>query len=272
MDVQYSVIEQRSTQFFPRSLANIEGKRLQTHFVFGAMHDFEYFAFSSSSNSNKHHWIYSWKDIAMINRSKMRISESQKLFAPLGNIQSRSQFGGYSLSANGIMFALISGGELYLRATPKNEIQFRRQGMESLIYHKRGIPISLRYFKVGIHIWKAPDKLLILAKSSLQGMLNDKKKKKNGDVRLKDLPNISLNLERLLWQIGISTSSQLRAQGACLTYLKLRSVKDGVGLNVLIALEGAIHGYHEAALPMASRDLLTQWYASQTSITKMSAE
>lgn len=207
----------------------------------------------------------------MINRSKMRITESQKLFAPLGNIHARSQFGGYSLSANGIMFALISEGELYLRATPENEIHFRRQGMESLIYRKRGIAISLRYFKVGEHLWHEPEKLALLAKSSLQGMLNDKKTKKNGDARLKDLPNISLNLERLLWQIGISTSSQLRAQGACITYLKLRSVKHNVGLNVLIALEAAIHGFHEAALPVASRDLLTQWHASQEVVKEVSA-
>jgi len=207
----------------------------------------------------------------MINQSKKRISESKLLFASLGNIHSRSQFGGYSLSANGIMFALVSEGELYLRATPENEKQFCLMGMESLIYRKRGIAISLRYFKVGERLWAEPERLLSLAKSSLEGMLHDIKTKKNGDARLKDLPNISLSLERLLWQVGISTSSELRAHGACTTYLKLCSVKQNVGLNVLMALEGAIQGFHEAALPHDARILLTQWYISHQAVMPLPA-
>ncbi len=207
----------------------------------------------------------------MINQSKKRISESKQCFASLGNIHSRSQFGGYSLSANGIMFALVSEGELYLRATTENEKLFSFMGMESLIYRKRGIAISLRYFKVSQSLWEEPERLLALAKSSLDGMLNDISTKKNGDARLKDLPNISLNLERLLWQVGISSSSELRAQGACTTYLKLCSVKPNIGLNVLMALEGAILGFHEAALPHDARILLTQWFISHQALTSSPA-
>lgn len=202
----------------------------------------------------------------MINHTKTTVSASQKLFACLGDIRSRSQFGGYSLSANGVMFALVSEGELYLRATPENEIDFRRMGMESLIYRKRGIAIALRYFKVDQQLWHDAPRLIILAKSALQGMLDDMKSKKEGDARLKDLPNISLNLERLLWQVGVSNSSQLRAQGACTTYLKLRSIKNNLGLNVLIALEAAIQGFHEAALPTASREVLMQWFKSHQTV------
>lgn len=207
----------------------------------------------------------------MINKSKKRISESKQRFASLGNIHSRSQFGGYSLSANGIMFALVSEGELYLRANQENEKIFGLMGMESLIYRKRGIAISLRYFKVSESLWDESERLLGLAKSSLDGMLNDINTKKNGNARLKDLPNISLNLERLLWQVGISTSSELRAQGACTTYLKLCSVKQNVGLNVLMALEGAILGFHEAALPHDARILLTQWFISHQALTSLPA-
>jgi len=169
------------------------------------------------------------------------------------------------------MFALVSEGELYLRATTENEKLFSFMGMESLIYRKRGIAISLRYFKVSQSLWEEPERLLALAKSSLDGMLNDISTKKNGDARLKDLPNISLNLERLLWQVGISSSSELRAQGACTTYLKLCSVKPNIGLNVLMALEGAILGFHEAALPHDARILLTQWFISHQALTSSPA-
>jgi len=50
MYVQYSGGEQRSTQFFPRHLANFEGNGLQMHFVFGAMHRNAYFDISCLAN------------------------------------------------------------------------------------------------------------------------------------------------------------------------------------------------------------------------------
>lgn len=120
-------------------------------------------------------------------------------------------------------------------------------------------------------LWDDPDRLLHLAKSSLEGMLNDIETRKNGGMRLKDLPNITLSLERLLWQVGISTSAELRAQGACSTYLKLRSIKQNMGLKVLIALEGAILGYHEAVLPHDTRLFLTQWFISHQALVSRPA-
>lgn len=55
MNVQYSGDEQRSTQFFPRHLANFEGKILQLHFMFVAYLHIAYFAFSCTG---KLHGIY----------------------------------------------------------------------------------------------------------------------------------------------------------------------------------------------------------------------
>ena len=201
----------------------------------------------------------------MINKSKKRVLECLELFASLGNIRSRTQFGGISLSADRVMFALVSEGELYLRATRETEAHFCRKKMERLVYRKRGMDVQLRYFKVSQRQWHEPETLCQLAKLSLQGMLRDIEMKKNSEaVRLKDLPNLSLALERMLWQVGIENSGDLRTQGACHTYLKLCAIKKkNLGLHVLMALEGAILGFHEAALPMASRELLTHWFNHQ---------
>ena len=49
--------------------------------------------------------------------SLRRIEQAKSCFAALGNIAIRSQFGGYGLLADGTMFAVITEGELYLRAT-----------------------------------------------------------------------------------------------------------------------------------------------------------
>jgi len=187
-----------------------------------------------------------------------------ELFASLGNIRARSQFGGYSLSANRVMFALVSDGELYLRASHETEQYFCEQGMERLIYRKRGMAVLLRYFKVSKAQWEKPRALRHMAMLSLRGMQRDIDRRKNNEAgRLKDLPNLTLALERMLWEVGIENSDDLRLQGACVTYEKLCAVKKDLSINILMALEGAILGFHEAALPMASRELLTQWYNHQ---------
>ena len=198
----------------------------------------------------------------MINKSKKRVLECLDIFAPLGNIRSRTQFGGMSLSADRVMFALVSDGELYLRATGETETHFRRKKMERLTYRKRGMDVQLRYFKVSARQWSDHQALCELGRLSLQGMLRDIELKKNNEaVRLKDLPNLSLALERMLWQVGIENSGDLRLQGACHTYLKLCAIKKkNLGINLLMALEGAILGFHEAALPMESRESLTHWF------------
>lgn len=200
----------------------------------------------------------------MITQSKKRILQCMELFASLGNIRARSQFGGYSLSANRVMFALVSDGELYLRASHETEEYFCEQGMERLIYRKRGMAVLLRYFKVSKAQWEKPRALRRMAMLSLRGMQRDIDRRKNNEAgRLKDLPNLTLALERMLWEVGIENSDDLRLQGACVTYEKLCAVKKDLSINILIALEGAILGFHEAALPMASRELLTQWYNHQ---------
>ncbi|QLK60675.1 competence protein [Enterobacteriaceae bacterium Kacie_13] len=200
----------------------------------------------------------------MISQSKKRILQCMELFASLGNIRARSQFGGYSLSANRVMFALVSDGELYLRASHETEQYFCEQGMERLIYRKRGMAVLLRYFKVSKTQWEKPRTLRQMAILSLRGMQRDIDRRKNNEAgRLKDLPNLTLALERMLWEVGIENSDDLRLQGACVTYEKLCAVKKDLSINILMALEGAILGFHEAALPMASRELLTQWYNHQ---------
>lgn len=58
-----------------------------------------------------------------------RIAQAKACFYALGGITTRSQFGGYGILADGIMFAVIAEGELYLRATEGLESVFRSRGM-----------------------------------------------------------------------------------------------------------------------------------------------
>ncbi|MEL4889596.1 TfoX/Sxy family DNA transformation protein [Pectobacterium betavasculorum] len=190
---------------------------------------------------------------------KKRILQSQQSFSSLGNITSRSQFGGYSIAANKTIFGLVSEGELYLRASKKDEEYFQQRDMPNLIYTKRGMPVPLNYFLVDDVLWQEPVQLLHFARMALVGAQYDKEvRSTNG--RLKDLPNLNHDIERLLWKAGIKNVDELQHFGAKNSYLELRKVRANLSVNVLLALAGAICGTHQAALPRGIRNELLEWY------------
>ncbi|MDX5627329.1 MULTISPECIES: TfoX/Sxy family DNA transformation protein [unclassified Brenneria] len=190
-----------------------------------------------------------------------RILQSKHCFASLGDITSRSQFGGYSIAANKIVFALVSGGELYLRASKKDERHFHDRNMPHLIYTKRGMPVPLNYYLVDESLWENHGQLLHFAAMSLSGAQQDKAAKSKAG-RLKDLPNLNHDLERLLWKVGIKNVDELQQYGAKKSYLKLRAISANLSVNILLALAGAICGMHQAALPNGMRNELLEWYES----------
>ena len=61
------------------------------------------------------------------------------------------------------MFAVIAEGELYLRATASMEPAFRARGMVNMVYSKRGVPITLRYYWVDESLWRERNELVGLA-------------------------------------------------------------------------------------------------------------
>ncbi|OVZ76072.1 DNA transformation protein tfoX [Yersinia kristensenii] len=196
----------------------------------------------------------------MENVSKSKIMQAQSRFDFLGQITVRSQFGGYGLLANGIMFAVVSEGELYLRANDLIEDFFRNRGMANLIYAKRGLPVLLRYYRVDAFLWDDDLALRHFVTLAYQGAKSEVLSKKCPPARLKDLPNLSASLERLLWKAGITSVAALRLEGAKRCYLKLRTLRCSLGFNVLLALAGAISGHHYAVLPLVMRSELMEWF------------
>jgi DNA transformation protein len=52
-------------------------------------------------------------------------------FQPLGEISARAMFGGYCLYCDGVVFALVAGNELYLKADEKNRDRFVERGLKA---------------------------------------------------------------------------------------------------------------------------------------------
>lgn len=189
-----------------------------------------------------------------------RIHKSQEYLSSLGKIGCRPLFGGYSLTVEGVVFAMVAKGELYLRACEQCADYFSQKSSLPLMYSKRGLPVALNYYHVDEELWENPDKLVELSILALRNAQREKTQIKIRSRRLKDLPNLSLNIEVMLREVGIKDPQTLQLFGAKRSWLKIRSTRSTVGIKVLLALAGAIQGVHEAVLPLEVRNELTEWW------------
>ena len=191
--------------------------------------------------------------------SYKRIYKSQEYLATLGTIEYRSLFGSYSLTVDDTVFAMVSDGELYLRACEQSAQYCVKHPPVWLTYKKCGRSVTLNYYRVDESLWRNQLKLVRLSKYSL-------------DAALKDLPNMSLHLEAILGEVGIKDVRALRILGAKMCWLRLRQQNSLVTEKILFMLEGAIIGIHEAALPVARRQELAEWADSLTPKQEFPAE
>lgn len=62
-------------------------------------------------------------------------------------------FGGAGIYRDGLMFALVSGGDIYLKADKETEQRFRAAGSRPFVYSRDGKSATMSY-------WSAPDAAL----------------------------------------------------------------------------------------------------------------
>lgn len=188
-----------------------------------------------------------------------RIYKSQEYLSPLGEIHHRALFGGYTLAVDDAVFAMVSDGELYLRACEESATYCVKHPSSFLTLVKRGRPVLLNYYRVDEGLWQDRQKLLQLSSYALDAARKERSLRYQRN-RLKDLPNLTFQIEVLLYEAGITNEETLRELGAKTSWLKIRSKNRALSIKVLFALEGAIEGMHEAALPASIRRELTEWF------------
>jgi DNA transformation protein len=77
----------------------------------------------------------------------------RELFVDFGAIEVRRLFGGAGLFADGVMFGLVSGGEIYLKADAQSVADFEREGCTPFEYGtKHGRRAIMSY-------WRMPERL-----------------------------------------------------------------------------------------------------------------
>ena len=200
-----------------------------------------------------------YKGNIMKKLSYERIYQSTKYLSSLGDVEHRALFGGYTLAVDDAVFAMVSDGELYLRACEESAQYCVNNASSYLTLVKRGRAVLLNYYRVDEALWQDRDKLLQLSSFALEAARRERRERYKRD-RLKDLPNLTFQLEILLNEAGIINEEALRTLGAEKCWLKIRALNKHLSYKVLFALEGAIVGLHEAALPENRRRELVEWY------------
>lgn len=105
-----------------------------------------------------------------------------EVFAPFGRIHSRRMFGGYGIYRDGIMFALVSGEVLYLKADRETADLFDSRGLSRFQYSKKGEVVQLSYYEAPEEIFESEDDAFLWAgrafEAALRGQAQAKRRKR----------------------------------------------------------------------------------------------
>lgn len=90
------------------------------------------------------------------------------IFSKFGPVDVRRMFGGAGIYTDGVMFALVADGVIYLKAGEGNEAAFEREGLEPFTYqarkNKRAV---MSYRRMPDRLYDDPDELSQWAAAAL---------------------------------------------------------------------------------------------------------
>jgi len=86
----------------------------------------------------------------------------------LGPVSVRRMFGGAGIYADGVMFGLIAGDTLYLKADAQSQRAFEAEGLEPFTYQARGKRrIAMSYWRIPERLLDDPDEMVEWARRAL---------------------------------------------------------------------------------------------------------
>ncbi|WP_236611180.1 TfoX/Sxy family DNA transformation protein [Providencia burhodogranariea] len=187
----------------------------------------------------------------------------EQLLGKVGELRKKNYFGGDCLIIDNVIIGLILDDLLYLRGCLFARSYFESIELNRLVFRKKGIPLELRYYFISKQIWKNEELLAHCINLAYRSAVEERNQKQLVVIRIKDLPNMNMSVERALGKIGIHKVEDLREIGAKACFLKLKQYgKHAPSIKLLIGLAGAIEGYHSAVLPSKMKQDLINWYNS----------
>ncbi len=90
----------------------------------------------------------------------------RELFSSYRNVSVRRMFGGHGVFADGLMFALESDGELYLKADELTIPKLAAENSEPFVYKAKSREIALSYWKLPERLYDEPDEFAQFARDA----------------------------------------------------------------------------------------------------------
>ena len=94
---------------------------------------------------------------------------------PLGKITSRSMFGGHAVYCDGLVFAFIADGALFLKADDRNRPDFEARGLKRFQPFPDKPAVMLSYFEAPPEFFEAREDLLRWGRGSVEAGRTAKK-------------------------------------------------------------------------------------------------
>jgi DNA transformation protein len=82
------------------------------------------------------------------------------LLSALGPVTARRMFGGASLYADGMLFALVDDDVLYLKADQTTKARYESEGLKPFTYQGQTGPVSMSYWRAPERLYDEPDEML----------------------------------------------------------------------------------------------------------------
>jgi DNA transformation protein len=92
----------------------------------------------------------------------------KELFSSFGPVSIRRMFGGVGVFAEGIMFALVAYGELYLKTDAETMPAFRAEGCGPFTYGAKSRRVVMSYWRLPDRLLDEPDELAQWARTALR--------------------------------------------------------------------------------------------------------
>ena len=98
----------------------------------------------------------------------MEAAGLKELFEPFGAVTVKRMFGGHGVYAEGLCFAVESGGEVFLKVDARSQPYFSAAGSSPLIYVAKGKPMTTSYWRLPAIAHDGADELIRWAALGLE--------------------------------------------------------------------------------------------------------
>ncbi|NUS39731.1 MAG: TfoX/Sxy family protein [Lysobacter sp.] len=107
----------------------------------------------------------------------------RELLAGFGDVAMRPMFGGHGVYREGMIFAIVMEGDLYLTVDADSRARFEAAGCAPFVYSMKGRPLPLSYWSVPAEALEAADAMLPWAELAWAAALRKQAARRRGRRR-----------------------------------------------------------------------------------------